>query len=128
MEDPKPATNRQSTKREEGNQESKASTESNIDLTGMIDITSNAPDNWMMGIKGLKLTLRNRSNVVIQSASVEVAYYNDNNQVLEKKLVYFNNVSAKGKSTIAAPDHKYADHVEFKLLTATPKEDRFVRN
>ena len=98
-EDPKPATNRQSTKREEGNTDSKTSTEPNIDLTGMIDVTSNAPDNWMMGIKGLKLTLRNRSNVVIQTASVELSYYNDNNQVLEKKLVYFNNISAKGKST-----------------------------
>ena len=94
----------------------------------MVDITSNTPDNWMMGVKGLKLTLRNRSTSAIQTASVELFYYNDNNQVLEKKLVYFSNVAAKGKSTVTAPDHKYADHVEFKLVTVTAKEDRFARN
>lgn len=128
MEDPKPATNRQSTKREDGNNEMNSKPEPIVDIASFVDISSNAPDNWMMGVKGLKLTLRNRSNVAIQTASVEIVYYNDNKEVLDKKLIYFSNVAAKGKSIMAAPDHKYADHVTFKLATVVAKEDRFARN
>ena len=90
-----------------------------------IDLSSNAPDNWMMGVRNLKITLRNRSNVTIQTASVAVNYYDENNQLLEKKLVYFSNVAPKARATVAAPDHKWADHVDFKLVTVSGKEDRY---
>jgi hypothetical protein len=92
-----------------------------------VDIFSNAPETWMMGVKNLKLTLRNRSNVTIQTAVVNVLYYNENNQLLDKKMVYFNNVAPKGKLTMNAPDHKFADHVDFKLGAVTAREDRYAR-
>jgi hypothetical protein len=131
LEDPKPATNRQATRREEENPSTSnpASNEaSTANLMEQIDLTSNAPDNWMLGVKNLKITLRNRSNTTIQTAAVTVNYYNENNDLLEKKLVYFNNVAPKGRATVAAPDHKFADHVDFKLTSASAKEDRYAKN
>ena len=125
-EEPQPATNRQATKR---NADGEAGDEtSNEALSNLIDISSNAPDNWMMGVNGLKLTIRNRNSVVLQTAAVQVLYFDENNQLLEKKSVYFNNVPAKGKATMAAPDHKFADHVEFKLLAVSAKADRYASN
>ena len=82
----------------------------------------------MMGISGLKVTLRNRSNVVIQTAAVNVLYYDANNKLLERKMVYFSNIPARGKLTLPAPDHKWADHVEFKLSAVSAKQDRYAMN
>ena len=98
-----------------------------VDLTSLIDITANNPDNWMMGVKGLKLTLRNRSNEIIKTAIVELRYYNEQNSLLEKKLIYFTNVAPKKSLTVLAPDHRLADHTDFKLLSVSNKEDAYVR-
>jgi hypothetical protein len=128
-EDPKPANNRQATRREDDENSSNTNTGANevntASLMEQIDLSSNAPDNWMLGVKNLKITLRNRSNVTIQTASVLVSYYNENNDLLEKKLVYFNNVGPKSKAIAVAPDSKFADHVEYKLASASAKEDRY---
>jgi len=121
--EPRPADNRQSARREE----TATQQEAEVSLADQVDIFSNAPETWMMGVKNLKVTLRNRSNVTIQTAVVNVLYYNENNQLLDKKMVYFNNVAPKGKLTMNAPDHKFADHVEFKLGAVTAKEDRYAR-
>jgi len=139
LEEPRPATDRKAARREDPPtspnttqvQEKPAVNneveEKSIPLADYIDITSNAPDNWMMGISGLKITLRNRSNVVIQTAAVNVLYYDANNKLLDRKIVYFSHVPAKGKVTQPAPDHKFADHVEFNLTAASSKEDRYAR-
>ena len=121
--EPRPAENRQAARREE----TETQQEAEVSLADQVDILSNAPETWMMGVKNLKLTLRNRSNVTIQTAVVNVLYYNENNQLLDKKMVYFNNVAPKGKLTMNAPDHKFADHVDFKLGAVTAKEDRYAR-
>jgi hypothetical protein len=126
MEAPKPATNRQATKRNETTEDE--SEADNAALAEMVDVFSNAPDNWMMGVTGLKVTLRNRNNVALQTAAVQVLYYDDNNELLDKKSIYFSNVPAKGRATMPAPDHKFADHVTFKVLAVTPKADQYVRN
>ncbi|MFN2440259.1 MAG: FxLYD domain-containing protein, partial [Chitinophagaceae bacterium] len=99
-----------------------------IDLASLVDITANNPDNWMMGIKGLKLTLRNRSNETIKTATVEVSYYNEQNSLLEKKLVYFTNIEPKKSLTAPAPDHRLADHADFRLLSVSHKEDSYVKH
>jgi hypothetical protein len=128
LEDPKRATNRQATKRESNENPSPGEDSKEVNTAALmdhIDLSSNAPDNWMMGVRNLKVTLRNGSTVTIQTASVAVNYYDENNQLLEKKLIYFSNVAPKAKATVAAPDHKWADHVDFKLVTATAKEDRY---
>jgi len=130
LEDPKPANNRQATRRDEAGQpdvHSGANEISTASLMQQVDLSSNAPDNWMMGVKNLKISLKNRSNVTIQAASVSVNYYNENNELLEKKLIYFSNVAPGSRASVAAPDHKFADHVDFKLTTITPKEDRYAR-
>jgi len=130
LEDPKPANNRQATRRDEADKpdvHSGANEISTASLIEQVDLSSNAPDNWMMGVKNLKITLKNRSNVTIQAASVSVSYYNENNELLEKKLIYFSNVAPGSKASMAAPDHKFADHVDFKLTTITAKEDRYAR-
>lgn len=89
------------------------------DLSSIADqltiTTEDHTDNWMMGVSGLKLTLRNHSNITVRSAAVDVSYFDENNQFLEKKTVYFNNVPPNGKATVAAPDQKWADHVDYKL-------------
>lgn len=133
LENPKPADNRQAQRR--GTDETttndqpseKPSEISTAALAGQIDIYTNSNDNWMMGVKNLKVTLRNRSNVTIQTASVTVNYYNENNELLEKKLIYFNNVGPKTKAVVTAPDNKWADHVDFKLAAVSAKDDRYAR-
>lgn len=129
LENPKSATNRQATKRNTGDNSSNDNSHlheiSSAALMEQVSLSSNAPDNWMMGVKNLKIILQNRSSVTIQAASVTVNYYNENNELLEKKLVYFSNVPPKSKATVAAPDHKFADHVDFNLATVSAKEDRY---
>jgi hypothetical protein len=131
MEDPWPADNRQAPRRDGDNNSSSDDPSSNgistASLMEEVEVISNAPDNWMLGVKNLKVTLRNRSNVTIQTASVAVNYYDENNRLLEKKLVYFSNVAPNAKATVAAPDHKFADHVDLRLTSATAKEDRYAK-
>ncbi len=123
-EEPVPANNRQSTRRSTQDQTAGSAIDF-ATLSSMIDISSNEPDNWMMGITGLKISLRNNNDQSLQTASVTVFYYDNNNQLLDKKLVYFNNVAAHSAKTVAAPDHKFADHVSWKLTSATAREDRY---
>lgn len=129
LQDPKPANNRQATRREteDNSPDDNSGTNeiSTASLMEQIDISSNAPDNWMMGVKNLKVTLRNRSNATLHAASVAVSYYDENNQLLEKKLIYFSNVAPKAKAMVAAPDHKFADHIDLRLMTVSAKEDRY---
>lgn len=132
LEEPRSAGNRRSQRRSgDESKETKEPLDNSSDenstnaLAGQIELSSNAGDNWMLGVRNLKITLRNRSNVTIQTASVQVNYYDENNRLLEKKLVYFSNVLPKGKATVAAPDNKFADHANYKLVTASAKDDRY---
>jgi hypothetical protein len=127
LQDPRPANNRQATRRDDNEQpaNNNSGEVNTAALAEQVDLYSNAPDNWMMGVRDLKITLRNRSNITIQTAAVTVSYYDENNRLLEKKMIYFNNVAPKAKATIAAPDQKWADHVEYKLTTISAKEDRY---
>lgn len=129
LENSKSATNRQATKRNTGDNSSNDNSHlheiNSAALMEQVRLSSNAPDNWMMGVKNLKIILQNRSSVTIQAASVTVNYYNENNELLERKLVYFSNVPPKSKAAVAAPDHKFADHVDFNLATVSAKEDRY---
>src|SRR5205823_10165566 len=55
-------------------------------LADLIQVTSNQPtDNWMLGVHGLKLTVHNKNNETVKTVVVEVRYYNDQNELLEKK-------------------------------------------
>ncbi|MBD0377354.1 MAG: hypothetical protein ICV51_17215 [Flavisolibacter sp.] len=112
--------------RHRGDDQSPAS--ETTDISDLIDITSNeSSENWMMGIQGLKLTLTNRSNERIETASVEVRYYDEKNALLEKKMVQFNNVAPKKSQTAAAPDHRLADHVDYRLVSVHSNKETHLR-
>ena len=115
------ATDRQATKRGDET----AEPVDRAALVSMIDITADAGDDWMMGINGTKVTLRNRNSVALQSTVVVVLYYDSHNQLIEKKNIQFSNIPPRGKMTMPAPDHKYADHIKLQLGTVIPKEDRY---
>jgi len=127
----RPANNRQAARRsDDGGKETTtaaAPQEAAVPLTDQVDIFSNAPGSWMMGVSGLKVTLRNRSSAALQSAAVDVLYYDQNNKLLERKTLNFSGVPAKGRQTLSAPDHKWADHVDYKLQSVTAKDDRYAR-
>lgn len=107
---------RNATKREEGTTSSEP-VESNI--TDQVEIKMNVPDDkWMMGVQGVKLKMFNRSNLELKRAAVEVIYYNDQNEVIDRKSVYFSGIPAGKSRTIAAPDHKFADHAGYKVVNA----------
>jgi hypothetical protein len=100
--------------------------ESVVDLTEFAELNSNIKSSsWMMGIRGLKITLRNKSAQTIQAASAEVKYYSEQNELLEKKVIHFTNVPPKKSAAIAAPDHRLADHIEFTLISATGQGDSY---
>jgi hypothetical protein len=128
QDEPKPAdrnTNeRNATRRDE---QSSAETVT-VDLADQVDIKTNkSADEWMMGVQGLKLTLYNRSSTALQSAVVEVLYYSEQNNLLDKKTVYFSNVASKKSQTVAAPDHRMADHVEYKVVSAKGTENAYAK-
>ncbi len=92
-------------------------------ITDLIDITLHLPnDNWMMGIQGLKVSLNNRSNERIETASVEIRYYDEKDNLLDKKLVQFTNVPPKRTVTVSAPDHRTADHADYRLVSVQSKQ------
>lgn len=83
-----------------------------IDLEG-----SERNNSWQLGIYDLKLILLNRNNVPVKSAGVEVLYFDENNRLLEKKTVYFNNIAPRSKGIVRVPDQKWADHTDYKLVS-----------
>jgi hypothetical protein len=85
-------------------------------------------NDWMMGIVGQKITLTNKSAFIIQTAVVEVIYYSEENAVLEKKKVSFSNIAPKRSATLPVPDHRMASKFEYRLISATPKQDGIVKN
>lgn len=80
-----------------------------------LQISDNHTEDWMMGISGLKVTVRNKGAIPFKTASVEVLYYDENNRLLDKKTLVFNNIQPKGRVTLPAPDQKWADHVDYRL-------------
>ncbi|MBA2328211.1 MAG: hypothetical protein H0V91_01180 [Flavisolibacter sp.] len=122
------------TKSEPKNGERKSSRRSEVstaetDISDQIEIKkNNTSDNWMMGVIGLKLTLYNRSSIPLKTAEIEVLYYNDQDRLLEKKRLTFSNVAPKKSQTISAPDHRLADHAEFKIISATGVQDAYAKH
>ena len=97
------------------------------ELARQVDVVANNSDNWMMGIKDLKLTVRNNNAVPIRSATIEVAYYSESDNLLEKKTVKVSNIPARGRKTVAAPDQRLADHVELKVVSVTADEEAYAQ-
>lgn len=127
-EDAKPADNSNNERTATRRSEETPSAPVIINLADQVDIKMNTNDaDWMMGVQGLKLTLFNRSKMTLKKAAVELSYYSDQNTLLEKKVIYFSNVSAGKKQTVAAADHRLADHVEYTLLSASGESEAYVK-
>ncbi|MGZ5287782.1 MAG: hypothetical protein ACXWB9_11375, partial [Flavisolibacter sp.] len=118
---PRPATGRKSNKRAETNLE----TPDTEQLRAQIDVSSNDRGNWMMGVSNLKVTVRNRNNLPLQSVIVIVSYFDSNKKLLEKKELNFRNITANGKMTLAAPEHRWADHTELSVGAVEIAEDAY---
>ncbi len=94
-------------------------TPSSTNLADYVEVTTNKPsENWMLGVHGLKVSLHNTGNETVKTAEVELRYYTEQNEVLDKKIVNFNNILPGKTVTLPAPDHRLADHADFRLVTA----------
>ncbi|WP_121353047.1 hypothetical protein [Flavisolibacter nicotianae] len=93
--------------------------EAGANLAQMVSIRFDIPNDWMMGIKGAKAILVNRGSEKISKATVEVLYYNDDNELLQKKVINFSKIDGKESQTIAIPDHATATRVDYNVLSVT---------
>jgi len=84
-----------------------------------LQLSDNSGGSWMMGVSGIKLTLKNKNAEKLEKALVTVSYFDGNNELIERKTIVFNNVPAGAKSTMAVPDHKFADHVQARISSAS---------
>lgn len=101
--------------------------EAGSNLAQMVTVKFAIPNDWMMGIKGAKATLTNRSSEAIVKAVVEVVYYNDDNDVLDKRTITFGNIKSKQTQTISVPDHQTATRLEYNVISATGAGEPFAR-
>jgi hypothetical protein len=96
-----------------------------VDLKSQVDVRiKDNPDHWMMGVKGAKVVVNNRSESEVKSATVEISYFSEEKDLLEKKVVQVGSVGKKKSRTIAVPDHRTAGSISCKLLSATGEEEQ----
>lgn len=93
----------------------------------MITVRFAIPNEWMMGIKGAKATLTNRSSDAIVKAVVEVLYYSEDNDLLDKKTISFSNIKSKQSQTVAVADHATATRLEYNVISATGANEPFAK-
>ena len=103
--------NRNSTRRESGS-----------NLAQMVTVKFTIPNSWMMGIKGAKATLTNRSSEVVAKALVEVVYYNEDNDVVDKRTISFTDIKSKQTKAVAVADHSTATRLEYNVISAVGNE------
>lgn len=92
-----------------------------VDITGQVELKNSrsSTGGFMMGVQNQKLTLSNRSSTKLVKATVEVSYYSENNSLLEKRTIVFQEISPRSSGTLPVPDHRTADHAVFKIVSAT---------
>lgn len=95
--------------------------EEGANLAQMVHVRFTVPNEWMMGIHGAKATLVNRGSETVQKATVEVQYFDDDNQLLQKKIISFEKVGGKDSKTMAIPDHPTATKVDYSVISASGK-------
>jgi hypothetical protein len=61
------------------------------------------------------LTLYNNSNKHIKFVAIDAFYYKANKKLLEKKTLYFNNISAMSTATLYVPEEKKAASVRYEM-------------
>jgi hypothetical protein len=99
--------------------------EAGANLAQMVTVKFDVPNDWMMGIKGAKATLTNRSSEIIVKAVVEVVYYNDDNDILARKTISFSDIKSKQTKTVAVPEHSTATRLEYNVISAVGANEPF---
>jgi hypothetical protein len=112
---------------EEDGQRSSTRREAGANLADLVSVRFTVPNDWMMGIKGAKITLNNRSSETIVKATVEVLYYNDDNELLDKRSVSFTNIQGKKAQTISIPDHSTATRMDYKIVSVVGAHQPFAK-
>lgn len=120
QEQPQPAANNNNERRATHRGDEQETVTNIVDISAKITVKLNkASSDWMMGVQGLKLTLYNNSEATLKTAVVQVLYYSDENNLLETKTINFSNIAPGKSQTMAAPDHRLADHIDYKIISAS---------
>lgn len=67
------------------------------------------------GSEGSKLTIYNNSDRFLNFVAVDVYYYRANDKLLQRKTLYFNNISPKTSSPLYVPELRKAASVKYQL-------------
>ena len=91
-----------------------------LDIASQVKLSANKPaTSWMLGIKGLQLTLHNQSEVLLQSAIVQIHYFDEEETLIEEKTIQFSNIKTGQKKTLTAPEHRLASFTRQQVVQAT---------
>ena len=120
QEQPQPAANNNNERSATHRGDEQETVTNIVDISAQVTVKLNkASSDWMMGVQGLKLTLYNNSEATLKTAVVQVLYYSDENNLLETKTINFSNIAPGKSQTMAAPDHRLADHIDYKIISAS---------
>jgi hypothetical protein len=94
-----------------------------VPLTELINIDGDyLPSQKGDGVNGYKVTMQNNSDQVLKVVAVDVFYYGPNDKLLNKKTLYFSNVSPGANMILTAPSNKYAVAVNHQLGLVSSQE------
>lgn len=74
---------------------------------------------WLKGVQGLTLTMHNNSDQEVRQAIVHVIYYTKEDAVIERSTVRFTNIKPGKWQGVAAPDHPWADHAGYEIISVS---------
>ena len=113
----------------QSNKRGESKTQTDGSIVNQVHLSSDQPtDNWMSGIQGVNISLKNQSNRAIKLAVVEIGYYDADNKLLDKKNIEFRNIPANSGQRLPAPAHRSADHIDYKLLSIELKENKLLKS
>ncbi len=94
-----------------------------VSITQLIDVDGNyLPNQKGDGVNGYRVEIKNNSDEVLKVVAVDVFYYAANDKLLNKKTLYFSNVSPGANMILTAPSNKYAISVNHQLGLVSSEE------
>ena len=94
-----------------------------VPLTQLINISGDyLPSQKGDGVNGYRVTMQNNSEQVLKVVAVDVLYYAANDKLLNKKTLYFSNVTAGANMILTAPSNKDAVAVTHQLGLVSSEE------
>ena len=74
------------------------------------------------GIRGLELTVYNKSSYVLDEVSVELQIIKPSEQPLRTDIITFRNISANGAVTVRVPDSQRGIRVDYRITNVESKQ------